>query len=75
VKFGHYTSACHFSPVDHAAIARACGCNGVRIETAGELSLALKKAIHSNGPWLMDIITDPAAYPPISLYDPPAAVR
>ena len=28
VKFGAYTTACHFAPVDHAAIARACGCEG-----------------------------------------------
>ena len=32
VLFGAHTSAIDFEPVDHAAIARACGLNGVRIE-------------------------------------------
>ena len=33
VKFGAHTSACYFQPVDHAAIARACGVRGVGSES------------------------------------------
>jgi len=32
VVFNAYTDAVDFAPVDHAAIARACGIAGVRIE-------------------------------------------
>lgn len=69
VKFGTHTSACHFAPVDHAAIARACGCRAERIEDAGDLAAALATAIASDAPTLLEIMTDPEAHPPISLYD------
>lgn len=69
VKFGRYTSACHFVPVDHAAIAQACGCKSVRIETASELLPAISNAFSSDEPWLIDVITDPDAYPPLSLFE------
>ena len=69
VKFGKFTSACLFSPVDHAAIARGCGCDAVRITQPGEISAALDKAMKSRKPWLLDVITDPGAHPPLSLFD------
>jgi len=69
VKFGTYTTACHFSPVDHAAIARACGCRAVRIDAVQEIAPALQSAIASAEPVLIDIVTDPEAHPALSLYD------
>ena len=69
VKFGRYTSACHFERVDHAAIARACGVNAVRIEDPAELPDRLDEAIHSNQLTLLDVIIDPDAYPPLTMYD------
>jgi acetolactate synthase-1/2/3 large subunit len=69
VKFGAYTTACHFAPVDHAAIARACGCHGQRIESPADILPALREAISAERPWLLDVITDPAAHPPLSLYE------
>jgi acetolactate synthase-1/2/3 large subunit len=69
VKFGAYTSACNFAAVDHAAIARACGCKGVRIEKAGDILPALKDAFASDRATLIEVITDPEAHPPLSLYD------
>lgn len=69
VKFGAYTTACHFAPVDHAAIARACGCEGVRVEDAGGILPALQTALRSGRPSLIEVMTDPDAHPPISLYD------
>jgi acetolactate synthase-1/2/3 large subunit len=69
VKFGRYTSACHFVPVDHAAIARACGCAAVRIETVAAVAPALETALRSDQPWLLDIVTDPDAFPPLSLFE------
>lgn len=69
VKFGTYTTACHFAPVDHAAIARACGCAGLRVETPAEILPALREALASERPTLIEITTDPDAHPAISLYD------
>lgn len=69
VKFGSYTTACHFAPVDHAAIAHACGVRSVRVATTDELSTALKEAVSGQAPMLIEVMTDPDAHPPISLYD------
>ncbi len=68
VKFGAYTTACHFEPVDHCQIARACGCQAVRVEHADELANALKTALASEQPWLIEVMTDPDAHPAISLF-------
>lgn len=68
VQFGAYTSACHFGAVDHAAIARACGCQAARIVHASALPAILAEALSSGAPWLLDVITDPAAHPALSLF-------
>jgi acetolactate synthase-1/2/3 large subunit len=67
--YGGHTEACEFTSVDHAAIARACGCTGIRVESAHGLGAALDEARGSDGPVLIDIVTDPAAYPPITAFD------
>jgi acetolactate synthase I/II/III large subunit len=69
VKFGTYTSACHFAPVDHASIARACGCGATTVTAPGDLGAALDDALAAKRPWLIEVITDPEAHPPISLFD------
>lgn len=69
VKFGTYTSACHFAPVNHAAIAKACGCRSARIQDAGDLAGALKGALGADEPWLLEVMTDAGAHPALSLYD------
>ncbi|GGG27249.1 acetolactate synthase large subunit [Rhodococcoides trifolii] len=66
VQFGQYTDAVTFAAVDHAAIARACGADGVRVTDAAEVGDALAKAVASGRPTLVEIITDPSAYPPIT---------
>ena len=68
-KFGAHTTACYFAPVDHAAIARACGCRGVRIENADAYPAALKEALAYEGTTVLDVITDPTAFPPVTLFD------
>ncbi len=68
VSFGGYTDACEFQPVDHAAIARACGCEGHRITHAAEFLPALRAAMAARKPVLLDVMTDPAAYPPITYF-------
>jgi len=69
VKFGAYTTACHFATVDHVAIARACGCAGTRVETPAEILPSLREALCGDRPTLIEIATDPDAHPAISLYD------
>ncbi|MCX4588312.1 pyruvate dehydrogenase [Streptomyces sp. NBC_01549] len=46
---------------DFAAVARACGAYGVRVEKPKELAGALKAAFKHKGPALVDIVTDPNA--------------
>lgn len=69
VKFGAHTGAIDFVPVDHAAIAQATGCQGVRVETPDALGAALDKAFASEGVHLLDVVTDPDAYPPITVFE------
>lgn len=68
-KFGAHTTACYFAPVDHAAIARACGCHGIRVENASDYAEALRDALAQDGPSLIDVMTDPTAFPPVTLFD------
>ena len=69
VKFGRHSTACYFTPVDHAAIARATGCRGIRIEKASDYLPALREALACNETTVLDVITDPAAYPPVTFFD------
>ena len=69
VLFGAHTSAIYFEPVDHAAIARACGLNGVRVENPAEYGPALDRALAADQTTVIDVITDPAAYPPVTAFE------
>jgi len=69
VKFGRHTNACYFAPVDHAEIARACGCRGVTIRQPGEYLAALREALAVDTTTVIDVITDPEAYPPVVSFD------
>jgi len=68
VIFGDHTDAVDFTAVDHAAIARACGVSGTRIERGQDVGPALDAAFASGKPALLDIVTDPDARPPLSFY-------
>ncbi|MGW1778016.1 pyruvate dehydrogenase [Streptomyces sp. NPDC002143] len=46
---------------DFAAVARACGAHGVRVEKPRQLVGALKDALRHKGPALVDVVTDPNA--------------
>ena len=69
VKFGSHTGAVYFAPVDHAEIARACGCRGVRVETASDYLPALTEALSADVATVIDVIVDAEAYPPITFFD------
>ncbi|MEQ1775040.1 MAG: acetolactate synthase catalytic subunit, partial [Burkholderiales bacterium] len=67
--YGNHTDACQLAPVDHAAIARACGCNGVRVEKPTDFKPALAQSFRSPMTTVIDVTVDPKAYPPITLYE------
>jgi acetolactate synthase-1/2/3 large subunit len=69
VLFGAHTSAIYFEPVDHAAIARACGVNGVRVEDPADYGPALDAALAADATTVIDVVTDPSAYPPITSFE------
>lgn len=69
IKFGAFTDACHFVPVDHAAIARAVGAKGIRVEDANQLGLALDEALKNDTITVIDVVTDPNAFPPVTWYE------
>ncbi|OLE21653.1 MAG: acetolactate synthase catalytic subunit [Catenulispora sp. 13_1_20CM_3_70_7] len=70
VQFGAHTSAVDFAPVDHAAIARACGAEAVTVEDPSQLAPALAKALDSGLTWLVEVRCAPDARPPITAWDP-----
>jgi acetolactate synthase-1/2/3 large subunit len=68
VRFGAHTSAVDFYPVDHAAIARNCGCNGIRVTDPEQLNQALDAARASEVTTLIEVMTDENAFPPLTAY-------
>ena len=65
---GRHTNICDFVDVDHAAIARACGVKGIRLERAADIAGVIAEALATDGPVLIDVIADPAAMPPVSVF-------
>jgi len=75
VMYGDHTDACQCEPVDHAAIARACGCEGVRVEDPADFKPALVRALAGSKTTVIDVMIDPRAYPPLTLYEGKIAYR
>jgi len=69
VLFGAHTGAVDFQPVDHAAVARACGVHGRRVENPTDYAAALNEATEARQTTVIDVIVDPEAYPPISSFE------
>ena len=66
--FGAYSDACDFTAVDHAAIARACGLEAFTLEDPADLESAVDRLLASQGPALMDVMTDDQALPPLNQF-------
>lgn len=66
--FGAHTDVVHFQPVDHAAIAKACGVSGIRVSDPADLPAALKTALAANVLTVIDVVTDERAYPPVTSF-------
>lgn len=63
-----------FSEVDYAGVARACGINAVRVTTEQALGDAVRRALASGEPWLIDAPIDPNVnawtYPALRPHEP-----
>ncbi|MDF0529366.1 acetolactate synthase catalytic subunit [Tsukamurella sp. 8F] len=75
VQFGRATSAVTLGAVDHAALARACGARGLTVTTPTHLAAALADSLTSTTTTVIDVITDPDAYPPITGWDTSPELR
>jgi acetolactate synthase-1/2/3 large subunit len=67
-SIGSHTNVCEFSPVDHAAIAEACGVKGITVEQPEQLPDVLEKAIQSETTVVIDCMIDPNAMPPVTIF-------
>jgi acetolactate synthase-1/2/3 large subunit len=65
---GRHTNVCDFMPVDHAAIACACGVKGIRIERPQDIAGAIMQAMATDASVLIDVLADPNAMPPVSAF-------
>lgn len=65
---GRHTNVCDFTPVDHAAIAQACGLQGIRVERPQDIAAAIKLAMSAATSVLLDVVTDPDAMPPVEVF-------
>ncbi|WP_260741646.1 acetolactate synthase catalytic subunit [Tunturiibacter lichenicola] len=65
---GRHTNVCDFAPVDHAAIAEACGVRGIRLERAQDIAATIREVLAANTTVLIDILADPNAMPPVTAF-------
>jgi acetolactate synthase I/II/III large subunit len=65
---GRHTNVCDFAPVDHAAIAEACGVRGIRLEVAQDIAATIREALAADTTVLIDILADPNAMPPVTAF-------
>jgi acetolactate synthase-1/2/3 large subunit len=68
-RFNTHTEVCHFGPIDHVAIAHACGCSGMTVHTLDQLPHALTAAREASHPYVIDVHVDPKAFPPLSAFE------
>lgn len=65
---GRHTNVCDFMAVDHAAIAKACGLPGIRVERARDVAPAITAAMRADSSVVIDVLADPNAMPPVKLF-------
>jgi acetolactate synthase-1/2/3 large subunit len=67
--FYGYEGQTSFADVDHAAVARALGCEGYRVADAADYTATLAKAIGSATTTVLDVVIDRDARPPVDMFD------
>jgi acetolactate synthase-1/2/3 large subunit len=74
-RFGK-TAETEFKPVNYAEFARVLNCDGFRVTTPSEFEEVLQGSRLRTHPLLIDVVTDPDAHPPLSMFESePAAAR
>jgi len=63
VFLGNPEYGCELEPIDFAAVARACGATGLRLEEPSDCAKVIELALITPGPVVVDAIVDP--------YEPP----
>jgi acetolactate synthase-1/2/3 large subunit len=58
-----------FTDADYSAVARGLGAEGVRVRTRPEFERALKVALKSDRPTVIDVIVDREAFPPVTNFE------
>ena len=61
---GNRDEQCKFQDVHFAKVAQEMGCVGIRVTKPDEIADAIRKALASHRPAVVDVITDPAAKAP-----------
>lgn len=75
VFMGNPEYGCELSPIDFAAVARACGGSGFRIEEAAQCGEILDAALATPGPVLIEAVVDPLEAPLPAKIKPRQAVH
>jgi pyruvate dehydrogenase (quinone) len=57
-EIGNPSFGCDLAPIDFVAFARACGADGFRCETLGQIEPALRAAFSASGPALVEAVVD-----------------
>jgi pyruvate dehydrogenase (quinone)/pyruvate oxidase len=63
VMLGNPEYGCELEPIDFAAVARACGATGLRIEDPATCGEILDQAFATPGPVVIEAVTDPNELP------------
>jgi pyruvate dehydrogenase (quinone) len=63
VELGNPSFGCDLSPIDFVAFARACGAEGYRCERPEEVRPAIRAALSSPRPALVEALVDPEEKP------------
>lgn len=69
IGFGRTTTGIEFCPVDHAAVARSTGAEGVRIENPDQFAPALEEALASAKVCVLDVVSSAEAFAPLRIFD------
>jgi acetolactate synthase-1/2/3 large subunit len=63
-NLGHKEHMYKFRDVSFAKIAQDIGCLGIHVERPDDIVPALKEALASNRPAVVDVVTNPECHPP-----------
>lgn len=72
--FGSYRE-CDFLEIDFAEVARSLKCQGERVTDPAKLGEVIRRALATDGPFVIDVVIDPDAIAPIVGMSPDAVMQ